>query len=154
MDANFRLWNPKAKAWALVQVRGTKAFNGMHHRIFVRREGSTHNGWHYDGQAEGSVFTDDPGSHIYVGVRDATNPLNQGWGLVLYLAAALTAGCLGRDGIFSSRSARSPYAARVWEAMKKHGLAYESPTQPWDLLDAKAVRALYKDVPDVKLTCP
>lgn len=153
MDINFRLWNPKAKLWALVQVRGTKAFGGMHHRIYVRREGSVHNGWHYNGQAEGSVFTDDLGSHIYIGVRDDTYPLGQGWGLTLYLAAALTAECLGRDGIFSSRSGRSPYAARVWEAMKAHGLARESPTQPLDLLDAKDVRALYANVPGVKLAC-
>lgn len=161
MNADFRLWNPKAKAWAIVQIRATRRVDDVHHEVHVRREGATHDGWHYDGQARGAIFAYDPENDegwLRISAADDTNPRGQGWGLTMYLGAAIAAGCLGYLGVYSDPERRSPYAARLWETMMRRGAATP---EDWDgekhrknVIYAREARALYKGIRGVKMACP
>jgi hypothetical protein len=166
MDTIFRLWNPKTKQWARAHIHPANPARldyteSKHHIVTVVREGAVFDGWSYDGQATGAIFWYDPEHDepfMRVSARDDTKPLGQGWGLTMYLAAAIAAGCIPRcRGIYSDPEHRSPYATRLWETMLRHGIATP---EDWDgdrhrknVIYAKAARALYKGVDGVKLTC-
>lgn len=152
-----RLWNPRAGGWARITTKPLTRRDDDPYatRVTVQAEDGR-------GYARGAVFQYEPTVTEWMRVAAAgdTTPIHRGWGLTLYLAAALVAGCHGFEGIYSYPGRRSDEAARVWEGLLKHGMAqllpHPDPGQVGEIqvLPAEAVRALYRGMPGVVLPCP
>ena len=118
------IWNPKAKAIGRVIMDLSRAEDGDY-AIEVTAPGE-------DGEedlvlASGSISYVSTTPEDYLEIDSlpgaALEYRGKGWGLVLYFGAALAAKSVGMRGIASPDGLRNYHSNRLWEALKKHGLA-------------------------------